>query len=274
MRTTLDQRRRREGIEVKMIPVPTPPDDMEVLVEGFRRAITPKTKMILMCHQVNITGQIFPVKPICDLAREHGIEVIVDGAHSFAQFDFKQSDIGCDYFGTSLHKWLLAPKGTGMLYVRRDKIKKVWPLMAAPERMDGDIRKFEEIGTHSAATNVAVGEALTFHNTIGPRRKEERLRHLKNIWAERLMKIPNIRLHTSLDPEMSCAIATVEVEGVETRALSDYLWERHQIIVAPIVHQEFQGLRVTPNLYTTLEELDTFCDVMEGVARNGLPGPA
>ncbi len=199
MRTTLDQRRRREGIEVKLIPVPTPPDNLEVLVEGFRRAITPKTKLILMCHQVNITGQIFPVKPICDLAREHGIEVVVDGAHSFAQFDFKHSDIGCDYFGTSLHKWLFAPKGTGMLYVRRDKIKKVWPLMPAPERMDEDIRKFEEIGTHSAANFVAIGEALTFHNTIGAKRKEERLRYLRNIWAERLMKLSNIRLHTSLD---------------------------------------------------------------------------
>ncbi len=127
MKTTLDQRRRREGIDIKMVPVPTPPDNLEQLVDGFRTAITSKTKMILMCHQVNITGQIFPVKAICELAREHGIEVVVDGAHSFVQFDFKHPDIDCDYFGTSLHKWLLAPKGTGMLYVRRDKIKKVWP---------------------------------------------------------------------------------------------------------------------------------------------------
>jgi selenocysteine lyase/cysteine desulfurase len=274
MRTTLDQRRRREGIDVKMIPVPTPPDDMDVLVEGFRRAITPRTKMILMCHQVNITGQIFPVKRICDLATEHGIEVVVDGAHSFAQFKFDHSDIGCDYFGTSLHKWLLAPKGTGMLYVRRDKIKKVWPLMAAREEMDENIRKFEEIGTHPAANFIAIGEALTFHHAIGSERKEARLRYLKDYWAKRLIKQDNIRLHTSLDPAMSCAIATVEIVGVDTRALGEYLWNEHRILVAPIMHDEFKGLRVTPNLYSTLEELDYFCEVMEHVAKKGLPKSA
>jgi selenocysteine lyase/cysteine desulfurase len=274
MKTTLDQRRRREGIDIKMIPVPTPPDNMEQLVDGFRKAITPKTKMILMCHQVNITGQIFPVKAICDLAREHGIEVVVDGAHSFAQFEFDHSDIGCDYFGTSLHKWLLAPKGTGMLYVRREKIKKVWPLMAAREEQDNDIRKFEEIGTHPAAPILAIGEALTFHNTIGSERKEARLRYLKDYWATRLMNHENIRLHTSLDPEMSCAIATVEIVGVDPRALGDYLWDEHRIIVAPIMHEEFQGLRVTPNLYSTLEELDYFCEVMEHIGKKGLPKSA
>ncbi len=274
MRTTLDQRRRRQGIEINLIPVPTPPDNLDILVDNFRKAITPKTKMILMCHQVNITGQIFPVKRICDLARERGIEVMVDGAHSFAQFCFKHSDIGCDYFGTSLHKWLFAPKGTGLLYVRRDKIKKLWPLMAAPERMDEDIRKFEEIGTHPAANFVAIGEALSFHHTVGAERKEARLRYLKDYWATRLVKHPNIRLHTSLEPEMSCAIATMEIMGADSRALSDYLWDDHRIIVAPIVHDEFQGLRVTPNLYTTLEELDTFCEIMEDVARRGLPKSA
>jgi selenocysteine lyase/cysteine desulfurase len=274
MRTTLDQRRRREGIEINLIPVPTPSDNMDTLVDNFRKAITPKTKMILMCHIVNITGQIFPVKSICDMARERGIEVMVDGAHSFAQFTFKHSDIGCDYFGTSLHKWLFAPKGTGLLYVRKDKIKKLWPLMAAPERMDEDIRKFEEIGTHPAANFVAIGEALSFHHTVGGERKEARLRYLRDYWAKRLVEHSNIRLHTSLEPEMSCAIATVEIVGVDTRALSDYLWDEHRIIVAPIMHDEFQGLRVTPNLYTTLEELDSFCEVMEHVANRGLPKSA
>jgi selenocysteine lyase/cysteine desulfurase len=271
MRTTLDQRRRREGIDVKMIPVPTPPDNMEQLAEGFRKAITAKTKMILMCHQVNITGQIFPVKAVCEVAREHGIDVVVDGAHSFAQFEFDHSDIDCDYFGTSLHKWLFAPKGTGMLYVRRDKIKKVWPLMAAREEQDNDIRKFEEIGTHPAAPILAIGEALTFHNTIGSKRKEARLRYLKDYWATRLMENDKIRLHTSLKPEMSCAIATVEIVGVDTRKLGEYLWDEHHIIVAPIMHEEFQGIRVTPNLYSTLDELDYFCEVMEHVASKGLP---
>ncbi len=274
MKTTLDQRRRREGIEVKMVPVPIPPGDMDELVECFRRAITAKTKMILMSHIVNITGQIFPVKPICDLARENGIEVVVDGAHSFAHFEFDRESIGCDYFGTSLHKWLYAPKGTGLLYVRRDKIKKVWPLMAAREEQDEDIRKFEEIGTHPAATFLAIGEALSFHHSIGTKRKEARLRYLKDYWAKRLTKHDNIRLHTSFDPAMSCAIATVEIVGVDTRALGEYLWDEHHIITAPIMHDEFQGLRVTPNLFTTLEELDYFCEVMEQVAKKGLPKSA
>jgi selenocysteine lyase/cysteine desulfurase len=274
MLTTLDQRRRREGIDIKMFPVATPTEDTDALVEGFARAITPRTKLILVSHQVNITGQIFPVKQIVELARPRGIEVIVDGAHSFAQFSFKQSDLGCDYFGTSLHKWLLAPKGTGMLYVRRDRIKKVWPLMAAPEEMIDDIRKFEEIGTHPAANEVATGEALTFHNTIGSERKEARLRYLKDYWAERLQQLPNVRLHTSLKPEMSCAIATVEIEGVDTKALGEYLWDKHYIIIAPILREDFQGLRVTPNLFSTLEELDYFCEVMEHVAKKGLPKSA
>jgi selenocysteine lyase/cysteine desulfurase len=274
MRTTLDQRSRREGIELKTFPVATPGGDPDVLVEGFERAISPKTKMILVSHQVNITGQIFPVKRICDLARQRGIEVIVDGAHTFAQFTFKQSDLGCDFYGTSLHKWLLAPKGTGMLYVRRDKIKNVWPLMAAPDEMNEDIRKFEEIGTHPAANEVATGEALTFHHAIGPDRNEARLRYLKDYWAKRLLEIPNIRLHTSLEPEASCAIATVEIVGVDTEALDKYLWDKHQIIVAPILREDFQGLRVTPGHYSTLRELDYFCEVMEHIAKKGLPKSA
>lgn len=274
MLTTLEQRRRREGIEIKMIPVPILPQNLDELTEGFRRAITAKTKLILISHMVNITGQIFPVKAICDLARERGIEVMVDGAHSFAQFDFGLSELGCDYFGTSLHKWLLAPKGTGLLYVRRDKIRKIWPLMAAPEKMDDDIRKFEEIGTHSAAPEVATGEALSFHDTIGAKKKEERLRYLKDYWVKKVRMLPRARLHTSLAPEMSCAIATVQVDGVDTQELSDHLWNEHHIIVAPIRRDDFTGIRVTPNLYTTLDELDYFCDVMEEIATRGLPEPA
>lgn len=274
MRTTLDQRRRREAIEVKYISIPTPARTNEELVEGFRRAITAKTKMILMSHQINLTGQIMPVKEVCDLAREHGIQVMVDGAHSFAQFAFERDDIGCDYFGTSLHKWLYAPKGTGMLYVRRDKIKGLWPLMAAPDKMDDDIRKFEETGTQSMAPYLATGEAIAFHRSVGPKRKEARLRYLKDHWARRLMEVPNIRLHTSLDPKMSCAIGNVEIVGIPPQKLVDYLWDKHHIIVTGIEHEEYQGLRITPNLYTTLDELDYFCDVFENIARKGLPKSA
>ncbi len=274
MLTTLRQRTRREGIALKFIQIPTPAETDEEIVEGFRAAITDRTRIILMSHQINLTGQILPVKAVCDMARERGVEVMVDGAHSFAQFDFRLEDIGCDYFGTSLHKWLLAPKGTGMLYVKRDKIPKIWPLMPAPERMDEDIRKFEEIGTHPAANFVACGEAITFHNTIGAKRKEARLRYLKDTWAERLSALPNTELHTSLDPKMSCAIGNINLTSVDPGAFRDYLWDKHHIIVVPIMHEEFQGLRITPNLYTTMGELDYFCNVFEDVARRGLPASA
>ncbi len=274
MRTTLDQRRRREGIEIKYITIPTPARTDEEMIEGFRKAVSAKTRMILMSHQINLTGQILPVKEICDIARERSIPVMIDGAHSFAQFEFKRDDLGCDYYGTSLHKWLLAPKGTGMLYVRREKIKGLWPMMAAPEKMSDDIRKFEEIGTHSLAPFLAIGEAIAFHNSIGGKRKEARLRYLKDYWAKKLMELPNVRLHTSLDPKMSCAIGNVEIVGIPPPALADYLWDKHHIMVAPIEHEEYQGIRVTPNLYTTLDELDYFCDVFEHVSRNGLPKSA
>ena len=274
MRTTLDQRRRREGIDIKYITIPVPARTDEEMIEAFRRAVSAKTRMILMSHQINLTGQIVPVKAVCEIARERGIPVMVDGAHSFAQFDFKRDDLGCDYFGTSLHKWLLAPKGTGMLYVRREKIEGLWPMMAAPESMNADIRKFEEIGTHSLAPYLAIGEAIAFHNSIGGKRKEARLRYLKDYWAKKLMELPNVRLHTSLDPKMSCAIGNIEIVGIPPRALADHLWNKHHIIVAPIEHEEYQGIRVTPNVYTTRDELDYFCEVFEGVSKNGLPKSA
>jgi len=273
MRTALHQRERREGITIKYFQVPVPATD-EQLIESFGTAITPKTKMILMSHQINLTGQILPVKEISAMARERGIPVMVDGAHSFAQFDFKQEDLGCDFFGTSLHKWLFAPKGTGMLYIKRDRIKDIWPLMAARENQTDDIRKYEEIGTHSEAPYLATGEAITFHNTIGGKRKEERLRYLKDYWAKKLLELPGVRLHTSLDPELSCAIANVELQGTDPRAMASYFWDKHKIIVVAIMHDEFQGLRVTPNLYTTLDELDFFCEVFEHVQKNGLPKSA
>ena len=274
MRTALDQRRRREGIEVKLFTIPTPAERNEDIIANFQNAMTTNTKLILMSHQINLTGQILPVKEIASLAKERGIEVMVDGAHSFAQFAFKQPDINCDYFGTSLHKWLLAPKGTGLLYVKKEKIKTIWPLMAAPQKMDSDIRKFEEIGTHSEAPYLATSEAITFHNTIGSERKEARLRYLKDYWAERLLEMKNVRLHTSLNPKMSCAIGNVELVGTDPSAMANYLWDKHKIIVVAINHDEFKGLRVTPNLYTTLGELDKFCEIFQHIAKRGLPKSA
>ena len=271
MLTTLRQRERREGLVLKLVQIPIPPKDVSEITAAFERGVTSRTKLILVSHQVNITGQITPVKAICDMARARGIETIVDGAHSFAQFDFKQKDLGCDYFGTSLHKWLYAPKGSGLLYVRRDKIEKLWPLMAAESKRASDIRKFEEVGTHSAAPRLAIGEAMLFHNGIGGKRKEARLRYLSRYWMNRLKDVPKIGFNTSFDPNQSCAIANVKVDGIDPTAIGSYLFNKHRIFTTPIVHEEFKGIRITPNVYTTLNELDRFCDLMEKIARKGLP---
>ena len=271
MVTTLRQRERREGLVLKMVQIPIPPKDLNEITAAFEKGITNKTKLILISHQINITGQITPVKAVCDMARAKGIETIVDGAHSFAQFNFQQKDLGCDYFGTSLHKWLYAPKGTGLLYVKRDRVEKLWPLMAAESKQAGDIRKFEEIGTHSAAPRLAIGEAMLFHNSIGGKRKEARLRYLSRYWMNRLKDVPKVRFHTSFDPQQSCAIANIELDGIDPYATGNYLFNKHHIFTTPILHEEFKGIRITPNVYTTLGELDRFCEEMEQIARKGLP---
>ncbi len=271
MLITLRQREKREGLVLKLIQIPVPPKNLNDITALFERGITTRTKLILISHQINLTGQITPVKAVCDMARAKGIETIVDGAHSFAQFDFRQKDLGCDYYGTSLHKWLYAPKGTGMLYVKRDKIEKLWPLMAAESKQAGDIRKFEEIGTHSAAPKLAIGEAMLFHNGIGGKRKEARLRYLSRYWMNRLKDVPKIRFNTSFDPAQSCAIANVHIEGTNPSAVGSYLFNKHHIFTTPIVFEEFQGIRITPNVFTTLGELDRFGELMDMIARKGLP---
>jgi selenocysteine lyase/cysteine desulfurase len=271
MLTTLRQRETREGLKLNLIKIPIAPKDVNDIAAAFERAITPKTKLILVSHQINLTGQINPVKAVCEMARKRGIETIVDGAHSFAQFDFKQSDLGCDYFGTSLHKWIYAPKGTGMLYVRKEKIPKVWALMASEGQNKNDIRKYEEIGTHSAAMRLAIGEAILFHNAIGGKRKEERLRYLSRYWMNNLKSIPKVGFNTSFDPKQSCAIANFKIDGVDPVQLGSYLMSKHKIFTTPIVHDEFTGIRITPNVYTTLWELDRFSEVVADVARKGLP---
>ena len=271
MLTTLRQRELREGLKLNLIKIPIAPKNVDDIATAFERAVTPRTKLILISQQINLTGQILPVKRICDMARSKGIETVVDGAHAFAQFDSKLSDIGCDYYGTSLHKWLYAPKGTGMLYVKRDKISKIWALMASEDRNKNDIRKFEEIGTHSAAMRLAIGEAILFHNAIGGKRKEERLRYLSRYWMNKLKDIPKVGFNTSFDPQQSCAIANFKIDGIDPVAIGSYLMSKHKIITTPIVHDEFTGIRITPNVYTTLWELDRFCEIVADIAKKGLP---
>ena len=263
MITTWKQRERRDGIVLKTISFPTPPPSLEDLAERFERAITSRTRVIHFCHITNLTGQIFPVRRICQLARSRGIEAIVDGAHAYAHFPFKHADLDCDYYGTSLHKWLLAPHGTGFLYVRKSKIGKVWPLMAAPPEMTDNIRKFEEIGTHPAANHNAISDALEFHTTIGVERKAARLRYLRTLWTERLTRLKGVSTPTSPDPRQSCGIGLLSVEGREPGPLSDQLWDKYRIMTVGIVHPQFKGLRITPNVYTTVAEIETFCDAVE-----------
>ena len=270
MLDTWAQRVRRDGIRVTQISFPVPPRSLDELGDRLLAAMTPATKVLHFCHITNLTGQIFPVRRICDEARRRGIKTIVDGAHAFAHFPFKAADLGCDFYGTSLHKWLLAPIGTGFLYVRREELAGLWPLTPAPEKKAADVRKFEEIGTHPAANHNAIAEALSFHEGIGSERKAARLRYLRDRWAKRLAAHPKIRIHTNLDPAHSCAIGTVQIADVPTGKLVERLWERWRIIATPIVHKEYEGARITPNVYTTLEEVDTFASAMEEIAKTGI----
>jgi isopenicillin-N epimerase len=271
MITTWKQRERRDGIVLKQIPFPVPPPSPDDLVRRFEQAITPRTKVIHVCHITNLTGQIFPIRKISQMARARGIEVIVDGAHAYAHFPFTRDELDCDYYGTSLHKWLTAPIGTGFLYVRKEKIEKIWPMMAAPPEMNANIRKFEEIGTHPAANHNAIAEALNFYDGIGPERKAARLRFLRDRWAKRLETLPGVKMLTAYDPAMSCGLASFTPAQLDVNKVVGYLYDKHRIIVTPIVHPEFSCIRVTPNVYTTLADVDRFAGAMEELLRKGLP---
>lgn len=271
MLTTWDQRVRREGIVLRQISFKVPPPSDDYLVDQFRAAITPRTRVIAVTHITNLTGQIMPVRRLVELARPLGIQVIVDGAHGFAHFPFTRDELGVDYYGTSLHKWLLAPVGTGFLYVRKEKQKALWPLMAAAASQTDNIRKYEEIGTHPAANHNAISAALAFHRGIGGARKVARLRYLRDRWARRLTaEDPRFTVLTPLDNRQSGAIALVHVEGLDTGQLSSWLLHTQRIVNTPIIHPEFNGIRITPNVYTTLDEIDTFCDAMLRAVKRGI----
>jgi len=278
MLTTWDQRMRREGIKVTrfQFPVPTTQDD---LYQRFEKAITPQTKVFHFTHITNLTAQLFPVQRLSRLARSKGIVTIIDGAHALGHFPFKLRDLECDVYGVSLHKWLLAPIGNGCLYVRREMIPKFWPLQAAPEQQDNDIRKFEAIGTHPWAIRAALGEALAFHQAIGAERKAARLRYLTLRWANALKVQPRIKILTDLsEPARAWGVAAVYIDGIDVRDLAKFLMDKYRIIVVPLVGGappnsvfDYQALRVSPNVYTTLEEIDTFVMAMEDALKGGVP---
>ncbi|MFN8251954.1 MAG: aminotransferase class V-fold PLP-dependent enzyme [Ferruginibacter sp.] len=258
------QREQREGIKLVWINLELPSEDEAYLVKQYTDAFTDKTKLVQVTHMINWIGQKLPVKKIADAAKKKNIEVLVDGAHTFAQFDFKIPDLNCDYFGTSLHKWLGAPIGTGLLYVRKEKIKNVWPLFGAGEKETDNIRKFEHLGTRPFYIEQATDKAIDFYDMIGAKRKEERLLFLKNYWMERVQHIPNVKLKTSFKKEFGCAIGLVSVEGKKPGELDSYLWTNYKVHTVGIEWENISGVRITPNVYTTTKNLDR---LVEGITK-------
>ncbi|MGA1997872.1 MAG: aminotransferase class V-fold PLP-dependent enzyme [Bryobacteraceae bacterium] len=263
MLTTYAQRVRRDGIRLNAISFPVPVTSMDDLYQRMEQAVTPRTRLIHFCHITNRTGQIFPVRRICDMAQARNIPVIVDGAHAFNQFPFKISDLNCDYYGVSLHKWTFAPIGTGFLYVRKSRIKDTWALMASVQGNDDNIRKFEEIGTHPAANYDAICEAIAFNQNIGIERKAARLRYVTARWANRLGRHPKVKILHNPAPGMSVGIGMFGLAGADPAKLVEALQNKYAIYTALVPHEEYVGIRVTPSVYTTLEEVDYFAGAVE-----------
>jgi len=262
------QREKRDGIVLKWINFELPIENDSDFVDKFKAEITSRTKVIHITHMINWVGQIQPIAKIAAMAREKGILTIADSAHTFAHFEYKIPELGCDYFGTSLHKWLSAPFGTGLLYVKKDKIKDLWPLIPNQNFDSEDIRKFEALGTRSIPTEMAIHQALDFHNGIGSDRKEARLRYLKNYWAKQALKIDGVKIHTSLKDEYSCALALVSIDGVTPNDLATKLQEKYKIHVVAIEWENIKGVRITPHVYTKIADLDRLLEGIEYVSKN------
>jgi selenocysteine lyase/cysteine desulfurase len=259
-------RAKREGIVVKKISLPLHPKSDEEILDAYARAITARTKAMLVTHVINLTGQVLPVRKLCDLGKTHNIEVFVDGAHAFGQLNFKIPDLGCDYYGTSLHKWLCAPLGSGMLYIRKEKIANIWPLFGDISTGEGNIRKFERNGTQPCSNHLAIANAIRFHHLIGGELKEERLRYLCHYWAEQVANMPHITLNMPLARERSCALGNVAAKGMTPMQLADYLYDKHRIFTVAIDMPTVKGVRITPHLYTTLADLDKLVAALKSLA--------
>lgn len=260
------QKEMRDGIKIKWISFDLPVENDDQIVKSFIDATTSKTKVWHITHMINWTGQILPVKKLCEEARKRNIISVVDGAHTFAHMDFKISDFNPDYFGTSLHKWLCAPFGTGMLYVKKENIGGLWPLFPNDKPTSTDIRKFETLGTRSFAPEQAIGQAVDFHQAIGSKRKEERLRYLKNYWAEKVKTNGRVKLNVSLKPEYSCALGNFSVDGLDPEVVAGRLFTEFQIHTVSIKWDNISGVRVTPHVYTTTKDLDRFVDAVLKIA--------
>lgn len=258
---------KRYGMVNNIINVPMNPKSDEEIVALYEKAITPKTKLLMVCHMINITGQILPVKKICDMAHSKGVPVMVDGAHAFAHIDFKLSDLNCDYYGCSLHKWLSVPLGAGFLYVKKENVSKIWPLFAEGERKPDDISRLNHTGTTPVHTDLAIENAMMYYTKIGAKRKEDRLRYLQNYWIDQVRKVNNIIVNTPEDKTRSCAIANVGVKGMKPGDLADTLFKKYQIYTVAIDGKGVQGCRITPNIYTTTAELDSLVKALKEIAK-------
>lgn len=253
---------RRYGVVNKILSVPLHPKSDEEIVDLYASAITEKTRLLMVCHMINITGQILPIRKICDMAHSKGVPVMVDGAHAVAHICFRMPDLHCDYYGSSLHKWLSTPLGAGLLWVKKENIGKVWPLLAEGDRPLDDISRLNHIGTHPAATDLAISDAIDFYLMVGPERKEERLRYLQNYWTGKVRNLPHVMVNTPAGPARSCGIANVGVKGMKPADLAKMLMEKYKIYTVPIDGQGVHGCRITPNIYTTPAELDVLVDAL------------
>jgi len=246
----------RHGVVNKVLSIPNHPSSDEEIVELYAKAITSKTKLLMVCHMVNITGQILPVRKICDMAHGKGVQVMVDGAHAFGHLVYSIPDLHCDYYGASLHKWLSVPLGAGLLYVKKENIKNIWPLLADGERSSDDIARLNHIGTHPVHTDLAIADAIDVYTMIGPERKESRLRYLQVYWTNLVRDLPNVVVNTPKDPTRACAIANVGIKNMKPQELADTLLKRYKIYTVAIDGANVHGCRITPNVFTSTQELD------------------
>lgn len=262
------QREQRDGIKVAWINLELPSENEDYMVSQYVNAFTTQTKVVHITHVINWNGQILPVKKIANEAHKRGIEVVVDGAHSFAHFDFTIPDLDADYFAASLHKWLYAPIGSGLLYVRKEKIKNLYPLFATSDNpLKDDIRKFENLGTRPFFIEQAIGKAIEFHDMIGIERKQKRLQYLKNYWMEKVKNIPKVKLNTFMNPKYGCAIGNVVVEGKKPGELDSFLLDKYKVHTVGIEWENIKGIRVTPNVYTTTKNLDVLVEGITAFAK-------
>jgi selenocysteine lyase/cysteine desulfurase len=254
---------KRNGVVNKIISVPNHPTSDEEIVDLYASAITSKTKLLMVCHIINITGQILPVKKICDMAHSKGVEVLVDGAHAIAHFQYSIPELGCDYYGASLHKWLSVPLGVGILYVKKEKVSKIWPLLAESERKEDDITRLNHIGTHPVHTEITVSDAIDYYLNLGPQRKEERLRYLQQYWTSKVRDIPNVVVNTPADPKRACGIANVGIAHLKPAALAEILLKKYSIYTVAIDYANVHGCRITPNVFTSTAELDVLVKALK-----------